>query len=685
MDNNNLCEACKTIPSLRELNNCYYTLHEKFEDFQSCRCHFCRWLYTYLDSKSSFRDDFRKIAKENAAVELFGNMMFPKEGDQLQSLSLDSGSETFLLYLFTRYDNPAAKYIWGRIVDIDPSSDEAVNLTKSWLSDCQNNHPKCGGAPGEDIALPTYLIDLGENESDRSRLIQTGSTQHDRRYIALSYVWGIATQPIMLTRNTKADLMDEIPEAKLPQTHRDAIRIARWLDVRYLWIDALCIIQDDDKESKMKEIGRMHLTFGNAFLTVQAARAASVHDGFLSPRVDTEETPEIPYPSIGTDGSRVFVRTKIYYYSDGPTFSRAWCYEESVLPRRILTYTNELIKFRCMKQTCDDYGRISKSIMKSPHVFQDPSPWYKGTAIPKSVWDPDPTLDLLKVWYSILDLHYTPRLLTKPGDRLVAIGGLTRRFRERMPGAYIAGLWQVDLPWGLLWECRRGKSSGFFGVEIIKASGQTNGYKLSMMRPEGYDKKRAPSWSWAALNGPVSHPSMNFRFYLEGELRGTKRRVLSRIDEVPRPLVSEGSARSGLGEYEGDGALYITAPLLLVDLVYKDEERWNTLYEQTLATYKRNDLMIGDRPLTILQSPRINVESHSWDNLPIGHAQLDLNEDEYKPRKVWCLLILDGRGLVLDAVDEEKNVFVRTGSFHTTKGIWLDSLNDVPPTSLCVI
>lgn len=102
---NDLCDACKTIPSLRELSNSYYRLHDTFQEFQSCRCPFCRWLYTYVDSKSQYRNDIKKIAEENGAVELFGNLCYPKGTNDLQSLTLDSGSETTLvmLYLFARH------------------------------------------------------------------------------------------------------------------------------------------------------------------------------------------------------------------------------------------------------------------------------------------------------------------------------------------------------------------------------------------------------------------------------------------------------------------------------------------------------------------------------------------------------------------------------------------------------
>lgn len=97
---NDLCESCRTIPSLRELSNNYYTLHDTFQEFQSCRCHFCHWLYTYIDSKPEYREVFKELAEDNSAVELFGNMMFPKENEGFQSLGLNTSS--VMLYLFAR-------------------------------------------------------------------------------------------------------------------------------------------------------------------------------------------------------------------------------------------------------------------------------------------------------------------------------------------------------------------------------------------------------------------------------------------------------------------------------------------------------------------------------------------------------------------------------------------------------
>lgn len=96
-----LCESCRVIPPLQDLRNSYYTLHDTFEEFESCSCSFCRWLYTYIDSKSNFRDSFKQAATQNGPVELFGNLLQPSEREHFQSLTLCSGTESFNLFLVT--------------------------------------------------------------------------------------------------------------------------------------------------------------------------------------------------------------------------------------------------------------------------------------------------------------------------------------------------------------------------------------------------------------------------------------------------------------------------------------------------------------------------------------------------------------------------------------------------------
>lgn len=110
-----------------------------------------------------------------------------------------------------------------------------------------------------------------------------------QRYIALSYCWGShlwaeRSTPI-LTASSLETMKTAIRMTDLPQTIHDAVVITRRLGIRYLWVDALCILQGSDAKAKAdweRESSRMATTYGNAFLTVAAASARSVHEGIFS-------------------------------------------------------------------------------------------------------------------------------------------------------------------------------------------------------------------------------------------------------------------------------------------------------------------------------------------------------------------------------------------------------------------
>ncbi|OKL64548.1 hypothetical protein UA08_00489 [Talaromyces atroroseus] len=674
-----LCAQCKTLPTLRELRDTY-TLHETFHEFQSCRCSFCSWLYRVL--LEDVKLDYDRMAASDSPVELYASLD-QASNFELPALSVRMDTYGAELFVLARPENPAAEYISGRIIERDSSSNDAINLVKSWAARCQNTHPECISTG--DFALPTYLVDLegGSRGRRNLRVIQTSADQPDRKYITLSYVWGVAAQPVMLTQATKTSLMESIPETSLPQTHRDAIQVARWLGIRYLWIDALCIIQDGNKEDKMKEIARMDRIFGNSYLTIQATRAGSVHDGFLGPIKSPSTAPEIPYPLIRAP-DRVFLHTRPMGTTYGPGDARAWCYEERILPRRVLVYGDKTLEFRCINSRYDDFGRVSNFTTQGPASFWRPKPWYENTSVPRAARSKDPVLDKLKLWYWMLDMNYTPRLLTKSGDRLLAIGGIVRQLLECIPGPYIAGLWQVDLPWGLLWQCRRGMTNQVLGPEVLRATGYLDRPTgMSMTRPEDYkqQQQRAPSWSWAALDGGTHHPSIAQRYALDSKryTSSIKRRVFAKFERIPHTLGGESDLR-GLGELEEDATLRISAPLYTMDIVYKDDERW-----------KGFDQRIGrgnwrSRPYMILHSVvggNADIETR-WENVPIGAVQLDLSEDDERPERVWCLLMVEGIGLILDCVDAAKKVFVRKGVFFTTS-LWPTELNDIDPVSVCII
>jgi hypothetical protein len=120
-----------------------------------------------------------------------------------------------------------------------PLSDGAIERMKQLLESCVKLHPQC--CPPSDAHLPKRVIDIGDEGTNPRLYISEGEKQ---QYAALSHCWGPSQ---LLTTNTAtiSDRQKGINWQDLPKTFRDAIKICHILGIRYIWIDSLCIIQDD--------------------------------------------------------------------------------------------------------------------------------------------------------------------------------------------------------------------------------------------------------------------------------------------------------------------------------------------------------------------------------------------------------------------------------------------------------
>jgi hypothetical protein len=142
---------------------------------------------------------------------------------------------------------------------------------------------------------------------------------------ALSYCWG-GQQPVTMTSSTAQDITDGILVSVLPKTLQDAIVVTHKLGLRYLWVDALCIIQDSPQDLN-REIAKMAETFQGAFITISAASASSVHQGFLRDRQwRSSICLQLPYESgTATNGSVLIEQERrTYDSSEDPINLRAW-------------------------------------------------------------------------------------------------------------------------------------------------------------------------------------------------------------------------------------------------------------------------------------------------------------------------------------------------------------------------
>ena len=194
-------------------------------------------------------------------------------------------------------------------------------LIRNWLRTCVDKHPVC--ACDSESVFPTRVLDLGFAESARSlKLIIPCEhpTFRGDRYAALSYCWGPPETLRGCSYQTTATTLQErktlITLESLPKTIQDAVTLTRELGIRYLWVDALCILQGRDAEARddwKHESSLMAKVYGNAFVTIAAAKGQSVHEGIFGQRQLHSEYKygiDIPFGKMsGTDAQdMVYIR-----------------------------------------------------------------------------------------------------------------------------------------------------------------------------------------------------------------------------------------------------------------------------------------------------------------------------------------------------------------------------------------
>ncbi|OJD29431.1 het-domain-containing protein [Diplodia corticola] len=620
-----LCPACRDLPPVKHLPSYEHVLHDNFNSFLSCPCLFCVWLQKAQKADLTSRDRDRLI-KENPAVCLFGNLHATPQtinlGNQLSDLP-----EVYL-HLFA---DPRRLPKAGRDPFPDTRSDQAFEAINGWIENCACNHESC--KPPDDTLLPSYIVDVGSSGHGCCRLLVTGGQQKGR-YAALSYVWGVSLQdqPVYLSKESQPRLTHEIPEDKLPPTIKDAVLATRKLGIRYLWIDALCIPQDDEAV-KTAEIAKMHRIFGDAFVTIQAARAKSVKEGFLHQMPPPSDLPhqKLRYDGVDDpDPGFVYMRAAPVSTQEGPVGTRAWCFEEGVLSRRVLQYAKERITYECLAGRKSDDGswRPRGTYTASGPGFFSPASWHQGSPISNDKKVKDPRLDVLRAWYMCLDNWYTPRFLTKKRDRLPAIAGVARRIQDRVGGGFLAGLWESDMIWGLLWSSRRLIGVKFLNKDIEKEWKERWGAQTLMVRPQG--DARAPSWSWASLDGPTFHPTP----------RRWSGKHWSVAEILHYPVAAVGNT---LGKLDDD-RLILSAPVRRGHVVL-DGERNTELQLQVRSSPQ--------------QEIKALLDEASESFIALGKFDIEKN----LPQTVWCILILNSMGLILVPHGGNERTFRRVGTF----------------------
>jgi hypothetical protein len=243
--------------------------------------------------------------------------------------------------------------------------ESSFELGKQWIKSCEK-HPFCKKArPHPDPSFrPTRLIKVIGSTS--ARLVET-SKEDTSAYLALSHCWGKpdatgkTTFVVLDSRDTMDAWTASIPVEDLAKNFQDAIRITFGLGLEYLWIDSICIIQRDREDWEI-ESAKMGYVYANAICTISATASNNAHGGCFFPveqfqndcvvGIDSCSSLAVGHPSSEGGGTRQLFRDKVEL---APLNSRAWCFQERVLSKRVLHFSRGVLLFECNTMLASEY------------------------------------------------------------------------------------------------------------------------------------------------------------------------------------------------------------------------------------------------------------------------------------------------------------------------------------------
>jgi hypothetical protein len=478
----------------------------------------------------------------------------------------------------------------------------------------------------EQFQLPTRLIDVRVGAEDctvRLVLSEMLNPAHDCRYIALSHCWG--ADPDKIPKTIRATLVQHQERIdKLTKTFEDAIEVTRQIGVRYLWIDSLCIIQDEATDFE-RECSKMGLTYARAYCVLSALGAEDGDGGLFIPR--------------GFPASSISI-SQVEAMLEGPLSTRGWAFQEHQLSTRIIHFSKSRLIWECRgciaseefpiqtyrrllrtgirRNRIEDWvdtcrlfdNRIDesrhtfgsnaeealqniseKSIIRSPMVnmlIGQANAWGRGN---KS------KLHVYLNWLRAVE-RYSVRHLTFEPDKLPAVSGLAAAVALTIKEDYLAGIWKGDMVRGLLW------------LPISAATINSSNRIPSI-----------PTWSWASYRGGIQFISLgtkqsgpiDARYNIHEDIdQARSTMMIQGLYRTDRNLIIEGSTASSSLDPFGrvtSGTLKVTTDMASCCIGRLSVGgRWRILDSDSFLGKKRfhisvdfwTDSMVGERLSVVL-------------------------------------------------------------------------------------
>ncbi|KAF2493255.1 HET-domain-containing protein [Lophium mytilinum] len=343
---------------------------------------------------------------------------------------------------------------------------------QGWRNTCRQNHtPECSEpltAKNLTATSPVRFVD-----TTRQCLVPASP---DLQYVALSYVWG-ETNTFKTLRSNVQQLQRQdalqSPQclSRLPRTIHDAIKLAEALKERYVWIDSLCIVQDDECE-RDTQISNMGSIFDNAAFTIIAAEGEDADfglpglEGISRPRQHDLET--FTFQKDDRDILELYIRRR----SKTKWARRGWTFQEDAFSKRRLKFDKYGVRWECSTTVCEEHRESDDFLVRKGRGWSERFHFLR--AYPSI---PD---------FAFLVWSYNRRELTYGEDGLRAFEGIITALSHKFQGGFIHGLPVMFLDIALLWQMN--------GACERRVGSQLNA-----------ESRCPPSWSWAGWKGEIRY------------------------------------------------------------------------------------------------------------------------------------------------------------------------------------
>ncbi|KAJ3454670.1 hypothetical protein MRS44_013270 [Fusarium solani] len=347
-------------------------------------------------------------------------------------------------------DNLAARYIRTRPPTLEPGSPANMRKLRKLLRECYKDHATCRSRRQESAAntLPKYLLYLGSSSPNRLYLVDT---------------------------------------ANLKETVRDAVAVARQAGVQYLFVDALCILQDQG-QSIEADLADLPALYAKADLVIDAASAAHSDAGFLQTRHPHREyeIPVVLTTKNAAERDRIRLIERVAN-GDEPTDTRCWTFQEQHNAIATARFTTDYFEWRCQEKEYQD-SDIHELWDDDEWVF--PASYFDGSIVLCRMAQ-DQELDAsdhLTAWLN-MTCKYSRRDIRSRDDKLYALASAAETFASVVgygPSEYKAGCWMQDLHRQILWK-----------RDVYR-------YRDRAARPLAETETSLPSWAWPSSQSAIS-------------------------------------------------------------------------------------------------------------------------------------------------------------------------------------